>query len=340
MRSGNRFILAAALALGAAAAGEAQTAPLKLVARYSMPAAVQGRFDHLTVDAAGNRLLLAAETAHEVLVFNLRSGAYERAIGGIGIPHAILVRHDLDRIYVTDGGAGALKIFDGVSYKLIASVPLKVDADSIGYDALTHLLYIDNGGGDAHEPYSMFSAVDTTAGRLATQIQIQGDTLEAMALDRDSSRIYINNRAAGRIAVVDRKSMKLVASWQVTLAKTNVAMALDEADHRLFVGCRSGAIVVFDTQSGKELQALPIPTGIDDLVYDTANHRLYAACPTGKGTVAVYAQQSLDHYTLLANVESAPGGKNEVLAPSLRRLYETIPPQGSTPGAVYVFAVQ
>jgi hypothetical protein len=29
----------------------------------------------------------------------------------------------------------------------------------------------------------------------------------------------------------------------------NATMALDESAHRLFVGCRSGAIVVFDSQS-------------------------------------------------------------------------------------------
>src|SRR5487761_941814 len=96
--------------------------PLKLVAKDKRPADVNGRFDHLGVDLRGNRLFLAAETAHEVLVFNLRTGQFLRAITGIGIPHAIFCREDLNRIYITDGGAGELKIYDGKSYRLLKSV--------------------------------------------------------------------------------------------------------------------------------------------------------------------------------------------------------------------------
>lgn len=331
-------LVACALALASLSLG-AQTAPLRLVSKFQMPASVQGRFDHLLADVASNRLFLAAESAHEVLVFNLRSGRYERAIAGIQIPHAIFVRDDRNRIYITDGGAGALQIFNGTTYAHIASVPLKVDADSIGYDPASGDLYIDNGGGDAHESFSMFSAVNTVTDRRVLNMKINGDTLEAMALARQSPLIYINNRALGKISVVNRHTYALVANWPVTLAKGNVAMAFDEAHHRLFVGCRSGAIVVFDTRTGKQLQALAIPRGIDDLIYDAASGRLYATCPDGGGAVAVYQEQSPDHYVHLGDVASAPGGKNEVLVPALHRLYVTIPPSAHGRGAVYGYAV-
>ena len=52
------------------------------------------------------------------------------------------------------------------------------------------------------------------------------------------------------------------------MGKRNVAMALDEAGHRLFVGSRSGAISVFDAGTGKDLTSLlvggavePAPSG-------------------------------------------------------------------------------
>jgi len=324
-----------------ALAGMASAAePLKLVAKYKMPAAVTGRFDHLGVDLRGNRLFLAAESAHEVLVFNLRTGQFLRAITGIGIPHAIFCREDLNRIYITDGGAGELKIYDGKSYRLLKSVKLKVDADSIGYDPATHDLYIDDGGGDAHETFSMFSVVNTTTGEKVADTPIDGDTLEAMAVEKSSPRIYVNNRAKNQISVIYRKTHKLVATWPVTMGKFNVAMALDESAHRLFVGCRGGQIVVFDTRTGKELQALTIPKGIDDLIFDSAHKRLYAACGSGSGAVAVYQETDPDHYKSLGEVPTAPGGKNEVLVPQLSRLYITIPPQAANPGEVYVYRVQ
>ena len=333
------IFLSAIFVLGLAGITKAAE-PLKLVAKYKMPATVKGRFDHLGVDLRGNRLFLAAESAHEVLVFNLRTGRFLRAITGIGIPHAIFCREDLNRIYITDGGAGELKIYDGKSYRLLKSVKLKVDADSIGYDPATHDLYIDDGGGDAHETFSMFSVVNTTTGEKVADTQIDGDTLEAMAFEKSSSRIYINNRAKNQISVIDRKTHKLIASWPVTMGKFNVAMALDEASHRLFVGCRGGQIVVFDTRTGKELQALSIPKGIDDLIFDAAHKRLYATCGSGNGAIAVYQETDPDHYKSLGEVPSAPGGKNEVLVPQLGRLYITIPPQAAMPGQVYVYQVQ
>lgn len=331
--------MATGLAIAAAplAAGAQEPAPLKLATHFTMPADVKGRFDHLCADVAGNRLFLAAETAHEVLIFNLRTGKYLRAIPDIQIPHAIFVRDDLQRIYVTDGGAGELKIFDGKTYKLLKSVPLKVDADSIGYDAKTKYLYIDNGGGDAHESFSMFSIVDTTSGDKIADIKVDGETLEAMALDASSERIYVNNRAKNEVSVIDRDAHSLVASWPVTMAKNNVAMALDNSTHRLFVACRSGAIVVFDTETGKELQSFPIDTGVDDLIFDAASKRLYAAAG---GQVDVYRQIDADHYESLGKAASGPGGKNEVLVPQLHRLYVTIPPGNNPPGSVAVFDVK
>jgi DNA-binding beta-propeller fold protein YncE len=314
-----------------------ESTALKLATHFTMPKDVQGRFDHLCADVAGNRLFLAAETAHEVLIFNLGTGKYLRAIPDIQIPHAIFVRDDLHRIYVTDGGAGEVKIFDGRTYKLVKRVPLKVDTDSIGYDPATKYLYIDNGGGDAHESFSMFSIVDTTKGRKVADIKVDGETLEAMAIDPTSAKIYVNNPAKSEVDVIDRKMHEIIAHWPVTMAKRNVSMALDSAAHRLFVGCRSGAIVVFDTDSGKELQSFPIDTGVDDLIFDAASKRLYASAG---GMVDVYREADPDHYESLGKIASGPGGKNEVLVPRLHRLYVTIPPGNNPPGSVAVFDIK
>jgi DNA-binding beta-propeller fold protein YncE len=332
--------LMACVFLGGVTAGAEGPSPLKLVTKYKMPASVHGRFDHFGVDLAGNRLFVTAEQTHAVLVFRLRDGRLVHTLEGITIPHAILYREDINRMYITDGGAGDLKIFDGKTYRLLGTVPLKLDADSIGYDPSTHDLYIDNGGGDVHEPFSMFSIVDTTAGKKAGEIKIDGETLEAMALERSRPRVYVNNPAKSQVEAVDRETRAVVASWPVTLGKRNVAMALDEPSHRLFVACRSGAIVVFDTESGKELQALPIAKGVDDLVFDPASRRLYAACGAEGGSVDVYAEEDPDHYKSLGQVPSGPGGRNAVLVPQLHRYFVSVPPQGDTPGEVYVYQVQ
>ena len=333
-----KLLLMAAFLLSTLLVAAQTAAPLKLAAKYDMPASVKGRFDHLGVDIAGNRLFVVAEEAQQVLVFDLGAGEFIRAIK-IEHPHAVLYREDLSRIYITEEEKGVLNIYDGKTYDPLKTVPLKVDADSIGYDPATHYLYIDNGGDNAHEKFTMLSVVDTTAATKLADIKIDGDTLEAMALEKSGDRLYLNNPAKNEVEVIDRKTNKVVTSWPVKLGKSNATMALDESVHRLFVGCRSGAIVVFDSQAGKELQALPVGKGVDDLMFDPATKRIYATSG-GAGAVDVYKENDPDHYESLGHIPSGPGAKTGLLVPQLARLYVPVPPRGTTPGQIYVYQVQ
>jgi DNA-binding beta-propeller fold protein YncE len=329
--------LAAVMVLCAPFIHAADPEPLKLIQSFKMPVDVKGHFDHVTVDVKGHRLFTTPEDYKAVIVLDDQTGKIIHIIRGIERPHAVLYREDLSRLYVTDGGAGELKIFDATTYQPVKSVKLLADADSIGYDPATGYLYVDNGGGDAGQTYSMFSVIDTTRGEKVADLRIDGDTLEAIALETSGPRIYVNNRAKSEVSVVDRQARSLIESWPVTMGKVNVAMALDETNHRLFVACRSGQIVVFDTQTGKGLQALPITKGVDDLTYDPASKRIYAACD---GAVDVYEQSDPDHYKSLGKVPTEPAAKTARLVPELHRYFVAAPQRGSTPAEILVFEVQ
>src|SRR5260370_32347484 len=116
----------------------------------------------------------------------------------------------------------------------------------------------------------MLSVVDTTAGKKLADIKIDGDTLEAMALEKLSPKIYVNNKAKNQVDLVDREKREVIASWPVTKCKTNVAMGFDEANHRLFLACRSGEISVLATETGKEVTFLPITKSVDEMTHDPA----------------------------------------------------------------------
>src|ERR1700732_782699 len=286
-------MLAAFLVLFVIPARGQQTSALKLAQTLTLPSDIKGNFDHFGVDVKGNRLFATPESYKGVLVFDLQTGKPVHTISGIEKPHAVLYREDLNRIYVTDGEAGDLKIFDGKTYTLLSSVKLLEDADSIGYDPTTKYLYIDNGGGDVHQTYSMLSVVDATAGKKLADIKIDGETLEAMALEKSSPKMYVNNRDKSQVDAVDRDQREVVASWPVTKCKGPVAMGVDESNHRVFVACPSGDIVVLNTETGKEVTALPMTKGVDDLTYDPAQRRIYAA---GDGSVDVYEQTDGANY--------------------------------------------
>jgi DNA-binding beta-propeller fold protein YncE len=178
--------------------------------------------------------------------------------------------------------------------------------------------------------------VDTTAGKKVADIKVDGDTLEAMALEKSSPKMYVNNKAKSQVEVIDRNKREIVASWPVTKSKINVAMALDEANHRLFIACRGGDIVVLDTTSGKELTALPITKGVDDLVYDVDSRRLYASAD---GNADVYEQSDPDHYKLLGKVPTGPMGRTALLVPALKRYFVAVPQHGKAGAEILAFEV-
>jgi hypothetical protein len=311
-----------------------QGEPLRLVQTITLPSTVKGNFDHFGIDLKRNRLFATPEDFKALLVFDLTQGKLVHQIDGILRPHAVLYRGDTDRVYVTDGGDGSVKVYEGENYQLLDRISLLKDADSIGYDVSRKYLYVDNGGGDVHQAYSMLSTIDTNSNKKTADLKIDGDTLEAMALDTYRPRIYVNDKAKNSVVVVDRQKNVIVATWPITLGKNNVTMALDEARQRLFVGCRDGKMVVLDSNTGKELQALAITPGVDDTIYDAKSKRLYAI---GGGSIDVYDQIGMDKYVSRGSIPTNSKARTGRLVPELNRLFVAAPSDDARSARVEIF---
>ena len=342
-----RFIALSMCAAHSFWAFSAQNAPLTLIKTFSMPDVPKGPYcDHLAIDVGGKRLFTTPQAQKSVEVLDLDSGKLIHTIPGLENPHSVLYRSDLDRIYITDGGAGLLRVFDGKSYQPLADIKLRADADSISYDPATRYLYVTNGGKELGQTFSFLSVVDTTTYKLLGDIRVEDAALEAMAQETSSPRMYVNLYASSRLAVVDRAMRSVVAIWPVTKGRKNIAMGIDEADHRLFLGCRnteqSGVIIVLDTRTGEEIETLPIGGWVDYVIYDQPSKRLYASCgapfPNG-GDVYVYQQKQSDRYDLLAKIPTAPRAKTGLLVPELKKFFVPVP-HFESEARVLVFRVQ
>ncbi len=296
-------------------------------------------FDRFGLDLKGHRLFVVPEDNGTVEVYRIPSGKLLHRIGGFGMAHNVVYVSRVNRIYATDGADGLLRIFDGTTYHLLKTVKLLADADSMGYDPATHYLYIANGGKDAKLNYTLLSIVNTDTDDHIDDIKINGNRLEHMVMERSSPRLFINVTDKREIAVIDRNRRAIVATWPVSdQCQRNVAVDLDEADHRLFVACRSGALDVFNTETGKVIATLPIAKGADDVTYDPGLKRIYVSC--AEGFVNVFHQSDPDHYTLIGKVPTGPMGKNGILVRSLNRYYVAVPRHGNVESEILVYRVQ
>jgi len=270
-------------------------APLKLVATIPLPGLKDGDFDHFAPDVDGHRLFLTAEENDKVQVLDTTTNQLIHTMDDVKAPHSMLFRKELKKLFVVEGDASAVKIYDSESFKPLGEVKVSVDADSLAYDAATSYLYVVNGGREAHTPYSLISVIDTNNAKKVRDIKIDSNHVEALVLEKSGPRLFMNITGKNAVGVMDRNKSTLTNTWPLPPGdKLNVAMAFDEANHRLFVVTRNpGKLVVLNSDNGKIIADIPAVAMVDDAAFDAQHKRVYAA---GDQFVDVFQQKDPDHY--------------------------------------------
>jgi len=313
--------------------------PLKLVATIPLPGLHDGDFDHFAPDVDGHRLFLTGEENEKVLVLDTSTNRLIHTMEDVKAPHAILYRKDLKKLFIVEGDASAVKVYDSDTYQAGAEIKVAVDADSIAYDPATNYLYVVNGGREAHTPYSLISVIDTNTAKKLRDIKIASNRVEAIVLEKSEPRMFLNITGQNAVGVMDRNKSSLSATWPLPAGdKLNVAMTLDEASHRLFVATRNpGKLIVLDSNSGKVITSMPAVGMVDDMSYDPQRKRLYLA---GDQFVDVFEQKDADHYALLAKVPGSFRAKTAILVPELNRYYLAVPHHAEQQAEVRVYDIQ
>jgi DNA-binding beta-propeller fold protein YncE len=317
--------LAGSLSLMTLSSLLAQEAPsVKLIHSVDLPG-YSGDFDHFAVDYDRNRLLLAAEDHGTLEVFDLKTSAHLRSVDGFGNPHSILVRKGSPTVLITDSEKQGATLRDAESYDKKQSLALTAGSDTSKYDAAANVLYVVTGGKDVDMKTANLEALNPDTGAKLGSITFQDNHVEAMAFVEDDPRLFINLTQTNKIAVVDRKTLKLTTTWPVTPAKQNAMVAFDRAQHRLYVVCRDpGMVVVMNSDTGAVIDTQPAPLRSDEVQYDSDKHRLYV--PGGEGYMGIYDTSDADHLKLLEKVNTAPGAKTGLLVPQMHRLFLAVSP--------------
>lgn len=262
----------------------------------------------------------------------------------------------MNRLYVVDGNltTGAVRIFDGKTYRMIKSIDLPRFADWSVYDPTTKYLYVSGNGIWSLKTHSTVSIIDTTTGELAGKITVGDSIIAGLALDSANGKMYTGMRNRNSVAVIDLKARTVVATWPytprpgsnpgyMTLDLENHLLFENFANHRITKDASPGnkyqKMIVFDTNTGKELTALPINEHTDGLEYDAAGKRLYvvAAVPP---SVEVFQQIDRAHFKSLGEVSTESGARTGILVPERRRFYVAVPSGRKTEARLLVYGVE
>jgi len=317
-----------------------ENGPLILTTQIPLPG-VHGRFDHFTFDPnEPSRVFVSALGNNSVEVINLTEGTEVHRITGIPEPQGIAYAVGLNKLFV-GSRKGKLYIYDGTTYNLIGSIAYNADVDNLRYDAATRRVYVGYGDKDQ----AAIGMVDATTNQRLREEYKTGAHPESYQLEQSGPNVYVNLPDLNQVGAIDRTT-KTFSKWLLPdKIEENFPMALDEADHRLFIVTRTPPrLVVFDTNSGKVVATLPCVADVDDLYYDTNYKRVYI--PGGQGFIDVFQQKDVDHYERLAKVSSVIGARTagysglKLGKKGRDRFFLAIPNTPGKEAAVWIYTAQ
>jgi DNA-binding beta-propeller fold protein YncE len=307
------------LILAAPAALAAEPATLELVQTIPLKG-VEGRLDHLAIDAKGKRLFVANLSNNSLDVVDLDAGKLVKQVPKQKKIQGIAYVPDLDRIFVGNGDDGVCNVFDGRTYELVKSLEF-AGADNVRFDPRTNQVYV------GHTKF--LSAIDAKSLKVK-EIKLPGAG-KAFQLHPSKARLYVNTHEPAQVVEIDTEKNEVVGKFPVKLAEGNYALALDAEGGRLYVGCRKKpAVVVLDMKGGKEIGSVAIPQEVDDLFFDAKRKRLYASC--GEGVLAVVAVKDKDTLEVAERITTKKLARTCLFDAGTDRLYLAVPRQKDKDG--------
>ena len=320
-----RYGVVALLLLIGAISGQTPQ-PLSLHGRIEL-GNLDGRIDHLSADVKGRRLFVSALGNHTVEVIDVDAGKRTATLRNLPEPQGVYYDASTDLLFVACAEDGGIRVFDGHSFRLLRTEKTSGDADNLRYDARSRQVIVGYGDGalaflDAH-------------GKKTGEIALDAHP-ESFRLEQSGSRVFVNVPDRKQIQVADVMTRALLGRWPVTSALKNYPMALDEAHHRLLVGCRAPArMLAIDTGSGRQTASVEIVGDTDDLFYDARGSLVYVI--GGQGFVDVLRRRDSGNYDRIARYPTAPGARTGLFVPEWGKLFVAVPHRGEQRAEVLVF---
>lgn len=315
----------ATFAMLCAVAGHAADDGLELEAKIPL-GEIRGRIDHFAVDAGRQRLFVAELGNDTVGVLDLKSQKLLRTIAGLSKPQGVGYVPSTDTLYVANAGDGSVRLFQGPDYTPSGRIELGGDADNIRVDAQSNRVFIGYGKGG-------IAVIDPTSRAKLADIAIEAHP-EGFQIDRVSGRLYANIPDARHIAVVDIGASKQIGSWTLHGARSNFAMAFDEASSQVIAAFRQPSKLVALTPDGAFAAFLDTCDDSDDVFLDAKRRRFYVSC--GEGFVDVVGRSDTG-FRRLGRIVTVPGARTSFFYPEMDRLFVAVRATAREPAAVWVY---
>ena len=270
----------------------------------------EGFWDYLGFDPL-NRHLFVSHGTH-VLVVNPDS---DKVIGDIpdtpGV-HGIAVATELNRGFISDGGADQVTVFDLKTLKTIGTVKVTGhNPDGITYDPSSQRVFTFNGRSDDS------TAIDAKTLKVVATIQLGGRP--EFAVPDGRGMLYNNLEDKSVELAIDTHTLKIKSRWPMAPCESPSGLAIDAKHEILFAGCHNKMMAVINARTGKVITTVPIGSGVDANRFDPGTGLAFSS--NGEGTLTVVKEESPTEFKVLQTVPTERGARTMEVDPKTHKVF-------------------
>jgi DNA-binding beta-propeller fold protein YncE len=272
----------------------------------------EGGWDYLTTDEIGRRVYVSHQS--KVIVIDIDKDEVVGEIADTPGVHGIALAPELGLGFSSNGRESKASIVDLKTLQTKAKVETGNNPDAILYVPGVQEVYTFNR--DRNAPSA--TVFEAKTGKIIATIQLPG-TPEFAVVDTKAGRVYNNIDSKDEVAVIDIKTHEIIAQWPTAPGKGGSGMAIDLANHRLFIGC-DDVMVMMDSTSGKVVGTVPIGAGVDANRFDPATKLAFASCGRA-GVVTIAKEETPEKLSVVQTLETARGSRTMTLDPITHKIY-------------------
>jgi DNA-binding beta-propeller fold protein YncE len=274
-----------------------------------IPLPGEGGWDYLTVDENARRLYVSHAT--QVVVLDIDSLEIVGSISGLSGVHGIALAPEFGRGFITSGQSGTVAVFDLKTLQKIGEVMVGRKPDAIVYDPATKRIFAMNGDSGSS------TAINAADSKILGTVMLGGGPESTIA--DGNGNVFVNLEDKSELLRIDAKTLQVRDRWPVAPCQAPSSMAFDEANGRLFLGCRNRLMAIVDSQNGKVIGTYPIGDKVDASAFEPATKIVFSS--TGDGHLYRFHQDSPDSYSALKLISTAPGSKTMNIDRKTQRLF-------------------
>jgi DNA-binding beta-propeller fold protein YncE len=253
-----------------------------------------GGIDYVYAENEGRKLYVPR--GGQTLVFNLDTLEAAGTIAGVG-GHGVAVDPKSHHGF---NSSKPVAMWDTQTLQKIKDIDVQGGPDGILFEPLTERVYVFS-----HSAPNV-TVIDPKDGSIVGTIDLEGQPEQAASDGK--GRMYVDLEDKANIAVVDVKTMKVLAHYPLGEKGNQPAgLGLDIKNHILFAMCHSQNCVVLNADDGKILTTLPIGNGTDGGGFNQATMEAFSS--QRDGTLTIIKEKSPTEFEVLQNVETKQGGK-------------------------------